>query len=194
MKKAIILGLLAALAWITIYAGPAQAADDKVEVLGDSHIVRSVNYFAPDAIGYWHGGWTMPMLDSYTKPGADILVLGAGTNDIRLGVPIWETRKAFDVAAQKSGAERVILLAVPPRSANGTGWKHNDQNEAYKKIALARGWDYYDAWSGYRASNGAFVSGCSCTTDGVHATDAVYKKIASRIAKVIDRGLQEGQY
>jgi lysophospholipase L1-like esterase len=171
-------------------AGPAYAADaDQVEALGDSHVVRSVMYWAPDAIGFWHGGYTAPQVARRAVGGADILVLGAGTNDRRLGGTLAQMETAYRSAEIKSNAFRVIVLALPPRNGDGRGT--NIWNAELRKIAANRGWEFYDAWSGYRAENGRYVVGCGCTPDGVHATDAVYRKISTRIVKWIERGVVE---
>ena len=117
------------------------------------------------------GGWavrgasTEAMADAVVPLDADTLILLAGTNDLRLGVPFRTSAANLADIAQTVGAERVVVSAIPPyERIPGASEKYNERLEA---LAAERGWDFVEPARGL-AQGGRFQAGM--TDDGVHPT------------------------
>lgn len=105
-------------------------------------------------------------------PAADVLVLAAGTNDLRTGVPTDQTiehlGRALDAAARD--ADEVLVATVPP-------WPDTDAgplNAAIRALAAERGVPVADFAS--------VLSADGATIDGVHPTAASAERMAGLVA------------
>ncbi|MEO8263369.1 MAG: SGNH/GDSL hydrolase family protein [Pseudolysinimonas sp.] len=103
--------------------------------------------------------------------GAEVLVIMAGTNDTRQGIP-WSISSLYlGLIVQASGlpADRVILSAIPPSdTVPGAALAYN---AAASELAAASGWLYVDPWPAVRTEAGAWTPDASY--DGAHPTGAV---------------------
>jgi len=117
------------------------------------------------------GGWAVPgatsaqMQDGVTALSADVLLLMAGTNDVQAGIPWARTEEALTAISATVGADRTVLLAIPPldgRPADGLAF-----NVHAAVLAQQRGWGFVDPWTGV-SEDGRYLPGGSA--DGVHPT------------------------
>ncbi|MGY2065809.1 SGNH/GDSL hydrolase family protein [Blastococcus sp. SYSU DS0619] len=109
-------------------------------------------------------------------PEADVLVVQAGTNDLRLGVPTEETvanlREAVRLAGDAAGT--VVLATVQP-------WHDTDAtdlNDAVRRLAAEAGAELVDF--------AAVLGDRALTRDGVHPSPAGARELARRVAAAAD--------
>jgi len=159
-----------------------------VAVVGDSNTeVDSPDFASGDiGTGSWvhtllsqggyavAGGWadggttSIAQAEGLTPvPDPDVLLVMTGTNDLGLGLPFEQTATSLQAMADKAPADRVVLLAIPPRDAE-TDPSSADFNASLQQLAADRGWDFFDGLQFLRAPGGGFVDGM--TSDGVHLT------------------------
>jgi lysophospholipase L1-like esterase len=132
------------------------------------------------------GGWakvgarTSDML-AYAKPlTADVLVVIAGTNDYRTGVPFNETAENLDRMVATAGVGRVIVSSVPPNDFDPAA--ATALNERLAAHVRERGWTFFDAMSGLRSGD-RFAAGM--TSDGVHPSEAGAQIIGATLSEAI---------
>lgn len=118
------------------------------------------------------GGWarggatTAQMLEGFTPVHADVLVMIAGTNDIRAGVPFEQIGQNMRAIVDAADVPRVIVSSVPPRNEFPertlayNAWLHD--------FVASQGWGWIDGARGLRdhAQPGRYAEGL--TYDGTH--------------------------
>lgn len=164
---------------------PTEAATQTISVVGDSNTEVDSDDFAGGRIGdaswvsqllgggfVFRGGWADGGTTSATQADnltqlepADITLIMTGTNDLAQGVPWEDTAANIDRIIAKAPADRVVLLAIPPRDVetDPTSEQHNTDLQAF---AQDRGYEYFDGLTFLRSPDGGFVDGVS--SDGVH--------------------------
>lgn len=105
-------------------------------------------------------------------PHADVLVVAAGTNDLRLGTPLDRTVADLDAALvlARQAAPTVLLATVQP----WTGTDATALNAAVRRLAEEHGVRLVD-FAGTLSQPGA-------TVDGVHPTTASAQRLADLVA------------
>lgn len=182
---------------------PEPDAEDVV-VVGDSNTVADSPDFNEGQIGdeswvsallddqyQFAGGWARGGSTSIQQAegvsvveGAEVLLVMTGTNDLSQGVPFDQTAASLDEIAEKAAAERVVLLAIPPRDEETTP-SSVEFNQDLQALAEDRGWDYFDGLEFLRSSDGGFVE--ATTTDGVHLTPDAQQQFGETVAEYLDR-------
>ncbi|KSU52909.1 SGNH/GDSL hydrolase family protein [Microbacterium enclense] len=164
---------------------PTQAAAQTISVVGDSNTEVNSSDFSAGDIGdaswvsqllgdgfTFGGGWADGGTTSGTQADnlaqldqADITLIMTGTNDLGQGVAFADTRANIDRIVAKAPANRVILLAIPPRDTE-TRRTTEEHNADLQQLAQERGWEFFDGLTFLRAPEGGYIAGVS--DDGVH--------------------------
>ncbi|MBT1675188.1 SGNH/GDSL hydrolase family protein [Curtobacterium aurantiacum] len=133
---------------------------------------------------------TTRILDDAEAHDADVLVVMAGTNDLRYQRSSASILQNIDKIATKVGADHVVISAIAPSNATNSGKSHVDRrklgevlNRDLQNHALTRGWMFVDPWAADRRLDGGWPS--SRTYDGVHPTVAMSKKVSVRMQQAI---------
>jgi lysophospholipase L1-like esterase len=138
--------------------------------------------------GYQHAGDTTTNdLTSITAvPGAQVLVVMLGTNDIKDAASAAQISTNIEAIVQKVGAPHVLISALPPSNITKDTTTHVNrrtqgivENRALVALAAQHGWLYADPYSFQRAWTNAWGAGAS--TDGTHPTTAVSTLVAQRM-------------
>lgn len=169
-------------------AAEAEAAEPgPIAVVGDSNTEMGSSDFAAGRIGEdswvstvmaaghpFAGGWAVSGSTSVDQAagleeveGADVLLIMTGTNDLAQGVSFDETAASLETIVEKAPAERVVILAIPPRDQE-TMPTSTDFNRSLMDLTAARGWEFFDGLEFLRSPDGGFVVRTS--EDGVHLT------------------------
>lgn len=134
------------------------------------------------------GGWarggaqTSTMARNAAPVSADVLVIIAGTNDTARGVSFATTSQNLVTIAQKVGAARVIVSAIPPRDS--TPDVAVEFNRKLALFATAHGWTFVDAMAGVRDGT---VYADGMTRDGTHPSMSGARVIGAALAEAITR-------
>ena len=125
----------------------------------------------PALHGYAYPGVTLAqMAANATDSPAKVVTIMGGTNDLpimalgKAGTPKAQMLASIDQIVSIENPEEVVLLAVPP-----FGWNYyesNTWNAELQAHAEASGYHFFDPWTGYKDSNGAWWPGLS--SDLVH--------------------------
>lgn len=133
----------------------------------------------------WSGGWavdgatTADMASAATPmPGADLLIVMGGTNDIARGVPLDTVIANILHIAEVVDAPRVAVAAIAP--LNVLPGEALALNEALETFAREQAWAFVDPWRDLRHRDGTWIEGYS--PDGVHASPEGYAQAAAQIA------------
>lgn len=127
--------------------------------------------------GYAQSGYRSDqVLDRITAvPGADVLVLEVGTNDVNQQVPSVTILSNMQAIIDKVGAKRTFVVALPPSNITGGGAYGTDRNRAAtlfnRELAVwagYRGYVYFDPFVVYREAGDTWTPGSDA--DGVHPT------------------------
>ena len=110
------------------------------------------------------GGTSAVALANAKALSADIGISQLGVNDIAQGVTQSTTLANIQALATKVGADKWMLLKIPPYDANPNAVI--SLNNAYQALATNKGWYITDPWAAYRNANGTWVTGASY--DGTH--------------------------
>lgn len=94
----------------------------------------------------------------------DVLVLMAGTNDVRFGVSWAESERNLERIVAAVGADRVILCTIVPLDEDPAGGRRF--NTRLRALAEDDGWELVDSAAGVRNADGGWVPGTS--DDGLH--------------------------
>lgn len=186
MRSPVALTLAAAvLAALAGCAYPAATADDgslTFAAVGDSITAWDPPYDS-DPLNSWvtaavgddlliGGGWARSgarlelMLASVKPTDADVLVVMAGTNDVRHTTPVEDRLVRLAAVIETIGIDEVVIAAVPPLDSDPVGarvW-----NDALSAYATAHGITHIDPWRTLRALDNTWVAGAS--VDGIHPT------------------------
>lgn len=123
--------------------------------------------------GFAVGGYrSYQVADNAVPVTADVTVVMVGTNDVsteRWRVPLDQTLAAVRDIVVKSGANRALIAAMPPRDTFPA--ETNQLNTDIRNFAVAMGWYWVDPWTSFRTAEGRWRGGCS--GDGIHPTGAV---------------------
>lgn len=159
--------------------------------LGRSWVVSAENQGPVLVGGYAHDGYTTTQLrERATETDADVLVIMAGTNDLRRRHWSPTDTDAVAGAIQKSrlrvgiAADDTVLLAIAPNSRRPKVTKQF--NRWLKRYARAHGMRFSDPWRGMRAAGGGWARRAD-HTDGTHGSASAYELVGRRIATVVDR-------
>jgi hypothetical protein len=153
-------------------------------VVGDSISARTDREGVDQSAGSWttyaadaelefvENGWAqngarlLEMQSNLSAVDADVLVILAGTNDLTSTAPPADRLLIVGQLAAQSGADRIVVAAVPP--SDGAPAQSLEWNSALAGYASAMGWQFVDPWTAVRADDGRYVSGNS--GDGIHPT------------------------
>ncbi|MGO1696086.1 MAG: SGNH/GDSL hydrolase family protein [Arthrobacter sp.] len=130
--------------------------------------------FAQDPATTFAGGWarggatTAQMLDGYTPVPSDVLVVIAGTNDIRAGVPFERIGENLQDIIAQADSDRVLVSSVPPRNEFRT--RTVEYNAWLHDFVLEQGWGWIDGSRGLRDSTHPEVYAEGLSYDGTHPT------------------------
>ena len=181
---------------------PGTAADPvRVAVVGDSLTAgggRELSWgLTPDTwIGYaqgngidYVGGWakggtTVQVQAENVTPvsDVDVLVLMAGTNDVRLHLSFRSAAASYDSIVRTIHPRHVIIGAIPPYDRNPKAAAlYERQLRAYVRT---RDWDFVDPWSFARDG---LVYRAGTSKDGVHPTTAGYRRLGENYRAAILR-------
>lgn len=156
----------------------AYAGDSITNLPGSWYDVMKTDTRFTSVGGYARAGYrTDQVLDRITAvPGADVLVLELGTNDINQQVPTQTILNNMQAIIDKVGARKTFVVATPPSDiTEGGAYGTNRQlasttfNRQLAVWAGYRGYVYFDPFVVYREPNNSWTPGTS--TDGVHPTN-----------------------
>ena len=141
--------------------------------------------------GYAHSGYRADQVlhEIGPVPGADVLVVELGTNDVNQAVPTATTIANIDALVRKVGAKRVLVVAGPPSDWTSSRWGADRRtgqivlSRALEHDATEHGWSSVDPFVDFRATDGAWVRGSS--PDGIHGTAATNVVVARVMAAAI---------
>lgn len=180
------------------------AEEDRLAVVGDSNTEMDSSDFAAGRIGEgswvttvlsagcrFAGGWAVAGSTSVQQAegldeveGADVLLMMTGTNDLARGVPFEQTARSLETIVAKAPAERVVILAIPPRDQETTPTS-SEFNQALQGVAEDRGWEYFDGHEFLRSPDGGFVEGM--TNDGLHLTTEAQEQFGEAVVEYLSR-------
>jgi hypothetical protein len=141
--------------------------------------------------GYAHSGYRADQVDALmpTVPGADVLVVELGTNDVNQAVPAARTIAAVNALVEREGAPHVLVVDTPPSDHTTSLWgvDRRTGNAAMNRDLAAdarqHGWTVVDPFAADRTADGAYAPGT--TLDGIHPTTAANVAIARRFASAV---------
>jgi lysophospholipase L1-like esterase len=148
--------------------------------------------------GYAHSGYRSDQVAALMPavPGADVLVVELGTNDVNQGVPVARITEHIDALVAEVGAPHVLLVAAPPSDHTTSLWGVDRRagnavlDRALVADAARHGWSSVDPFAADRTADGAWAPGT--TVDGIHPTPAVDAVIAPRFAAAIAAAARVG--
>ncbi|KQS09963.1 SGNH/GDSL hydrolase family protein [Curtobacterium sp. MCLR17_007] len=141
--------------------------------------------------GYAHSGYRSDQVLARMPavPGADVLVVELGTNDVNQGVPTDRIVRTIDTLVERQGTPHVLLVAAPPSNHTTSLWGVDRRtgnrvlDRALATDAHAHGWSYADPFAGDREPDDSWAPGT--TADGIHPTTAANVRIAGAFATAI---------
>lgn len=141
--------------------------------------------------GYAHSGYRSDQVAARMPgvPGADVLVVELGTNDVNQGVPVARITAEVDALVAAVGAPHVLLVAAPPSDHTSSLWGVDRRagnavlDRALGADAARHGWSSADPFAADRTADGGWLPGTSL--DGIHPTAAANVAIAPRFARAI---------
>ena len=143
-----------------------------------------VSYVGPGVA--FAGGWALSgarsaaMAENAKDVEADVLVIVAGTNDVYNDVPFEQSTRNLVRVAEKVGARKVLVSAIPPIDSEPE--LSPPFNQQLQQFAMSRGWVFVDPMAGVREGD-RFAAGM--TTDGIHPTEAAAQVIGAALGKAI---------
>ncbi|WP_084479486.1 SGNH/GDSL hydrolase family protein [Nesterenkonia sp. AN1] len=188
-----------ALVMTTAEPGPDAPEPQALAVVGDSNTEMDSPDFAAGQIGEdswvatvlaaghrFAGGWAVAGSTSVDQAagleaveGAQVLLVMTGTNDLAQGVPFDQAAPSLEAIVAEAPAERVVLLAIPPRDEETTP-SSTEFNQSLQDLAENRGWEYFDGLEFLRSPEGGFAEGT--TNDGVHLTPEAQEQFGETVA------------
>lgn len=138
----------------------------------------------PASYGWAYPGANLAQMAAHaTNSPAKVVTIMGGTNDlainapgvVKAGTPKAQMLASIDQIVAIEQPEEVVILAVPP-----FGWNYYESttwNAELAAHAAAKGYNFFDPWTGYRDANGAWWPGLS--NDAVHPNPA-YVSIAGK--------------
>ena len=141
--------------------------------------------------GYAHSGYRAGQVDALMPavPGAEVLVVELGTNDVNQDVPAPHTIAAINALVARDGAPHVLVVDTPPSDHTTSLWGVDRRagnaamNRDLASDARHHGWTVVDPFAADRTADGAYTPGT--TLDGIHPTTAANTAIARQFASAI---------
>lgn len=141
--------------------------------------------------GYAHSGYRSDQVLARMPavPGADVLVVELGTNDVNQGVPTDRIVRTIDTLVARQGTPHVLLVAAPPSNHTTSLWGVDRRtgnrvlDRALATDAGEHGWSYADPFAADREPDDSWVPGT--TNDGIHPTTPANVRIAGDFATAI---------
>jgi len=139
----------------------------------------------------WVGGWAMGGATVQTMaqnarpiPRVDVLVLMAGTNDVRHHVTFAQSASSYVSIVTTIHPRHVIIGAIPPYDADPMAAAAYAKQ--LKAFARAKGWGYTDPWHFARDGQN-YAAGVS--NDGIHPMTGGYRIIGHEYREAILRAV-----
>ena len=142
----------------------------------------------PSAAIVLKGGWAVAgatstaMRAGASHVDADVLVIMAGTNDVRSGLPLSETEANLIAIRRIVGGGSVLVTAIPPDDAFQT--QTASFNLSLQSFVRSHGWSWVDPWGPVRVGQ-RYRPGMS--DDGVHPVRAAAAQVAVAMVRSIKR-------
>jgi hypothetical protein len=141
--------------------------------------------------GYAHSGYRADQVlhEIRPVPGADVLVVELGTNDVNQAVPTARTIRNVDAVVRQVDAAHTLVVAGPPSDWTSSRWGADRRagqlvlSRALERDAAEHGWSFVDPFEDFRRADGAWVHGSS--PDGIHGTAATNVVVARAMAAAI---------
>jgi lysophospholipase L1-like esterase len=179
-------------------APPDPSSDPlRVFVVGDSTTEANSPQFAVGRIGNESWAWTLrenagavirgwavagatseDMAYGVSPHDADVVVIMAGTNDIRTGMPFERTSVHLDGIVQTLSVPRVIACSIVPWSVNPAA--STDFNARLAALSAPYDWEFVDCAAPVRARAGGWLPGMS--DDGIHPNGVGARRIGQAVA------------
>jgi lysophospholipase L1-like esterase len=147
-----------------------------------------ISYAEGDGIEYvggWaKGGTTVQEQAANVRPvgDVDVLVLMAGTNNVRLHIGFAQSASSYDRIVDTIHPKHVIVGAIPPYDRNPRAAAVYEQQ--LRSYVAAKRWDFVDPW-GFARDGLVFRPGVSL--DGVHPVTAGYERLGENYRAAILR-------
>jgi hypothetical protein len=110
--------------------------------------------------GYAKAGARAEILADRVRPvDADVLVIMAGTTDLRLGPANDDTELALQRIANRAGASHVLISSIPP--VRGQIEAIAQFNDWLARVAYRHGWSFVDAGGAVRTPDCRYRPGLS---------------------------------
>ncbi|WP_344796578.1 SGNH/GDSL hydrolase family protein [Frondihabitans peucedani] len=138
-----------------------------------------------DYVGGWaKGGTTVQEQAAHVRPisDVDVLVLMAGTNDVRLHIGFAEAAASYDSIVSTIHAKHVIVGAIPPYDRDPRAAAVYEQQ--LRRYVATKGWDFVDPW-GFARDGLRYRAGIS--VDGIHPVTAGYQRLGENYRAAILR-------
>lgn len=175
-------------------AGSQRSDAVSFAVVGDSITAWSgkesgswTSYVGTDGVRFSEHGWArngapLALMDANTTElDEDVLVILAGTNDLRSSVPFEERLDIVDSIVDKAGIEWVVIASVPPFDPEPT--LATEWNAVLREHASEAGYSFVDPWDPVRTSGARFAA--NATPDGVHPTPDAARQAGERMRAAI---------
>ncbi|MBT2502096.1 SGNH/GDSL hydrolase family protein [Curtobacterium sp. ISL-83] len=141
--------------------------------------------------GYAHSGYRADQVLHEVRPvpGAAVLVVEVGTNDVTQAIPTATTIANVDAIVRRVGAPHTLVVAGPPSDWTTSPWGADRRtgqlalSRALGQDATAHGWSYVDPFVEFRQPDGSWVRGAS--PDGIHGSAATNVLVARAMAEAI---------
>ena len=133
------------------------------------------------------GGWAKAgatieeMADAVVPVEADVLVIMAGTNDVRFGTAFADARPSYESVVDTIGADRVVIAAIPPYERAPQAAATYDADLA--AWAYSEGYPVVDPWTFARGADDLWAAGWSA--DGIHPTVSGYERLGREFHELI---------
>lgn len=186
---------------VVMLAGNRATADTPIAyaVAGDSLSANSDSWLHQEADpsvsyvgGFQQAGYTTNgvLANIGPVPGAQVLVVMLGTNDVKYGVDPATIDAHIEGIVAKVGAPHVLISFLPPSDITDDATTHVNrrvvgitENRELVALAAKHGWLYADPFSFQRAWTNAWGTGAS--PDGTHPSTVVSALVAQRMALYI---------
>ena len=170
------------------YAGDSITSDPNswLYLMDDPTVVRAGGYAQ-------NGRTSAQILQAIAPVPHDVLVIMAGTNDVRLGIAPTTVVANLDQIVKKMGSTRVVIALTPPNdNLNAKGINQRERgynlNRALVNHAAKRGWLVVDPFSSFRRVTNGWVAGFS--KDRIHPVPAASKAAADRMEVYIRQAFE----
>ncbi|WP_158041234.1 GDSL-type esterase/lipase family protein [Kocuria sp. CNJ-770] len=168
--------------------GDSTTEGNSLDIRGGRPGDTSWVYYAQSNTTRFVGGWadsgaqTSIIAENFTEvKGAEVLVILAGQNDTRAGVPFDEITDNLKQVVKTAGNVRVVVSSVLPQ--DDMPEKATEYNERLREYAQKQGWTWVDAAASIRDGD-RYQEGL--TEDGIHPTAEGAKILGNTLEKAIE--------